>query len=123
MREWTRSRADQLYNWSESIVSLCIVNPFPNELNQFVQLDQTGRMQDGCLLKDAGVRRRRSLIRPLSRKGDCTLVVIEKREHFAATHSADLENQKPFSQQRVKRVSYGRPSQMVLGMECSLLEV
>src|SRR5438132_4034200 len=76
MREWTRSRADQLYNWSES-----------------------------------------------SGQGDGAVVLIKKREHLATTYSADLEHQKPFSQQRMKRVSYGRPSQMVLGMECSLLGV
>ena len=96
---------------------------FPDELNQFAQLDQTGRMQDGCLLKHAGVRRRWSLISPLARQRDRAVVLVEKREHFVATYSADLENKKPFSQQRVKRVSYGRPSQMVLGMECSLLGV
>jgi hypothetical protein len=63
------------------------------------------------------------LIGPLSRQGDGAVVLIKKREHLAATNSADLEHQEAFSQQRMKWVSYGRPSQMVLAMECSLLGV
>ena len=79
-------------------MSLCIVNPFSDELNQFAQLDQAGRMEDRCLFEHAGVRRRGSLIGPLSRKGDSAVVLIEEREHFATTNPADLKHQKPFSQ-------------------------
>src|SRR5437867_6599828 len=78
-------------------------------------------MQAGRLLQHAGIRAGWSLIGPLSRKGHCPLVFIEEREDFAACGSAYLEDQKTFSQQRVKRVGYRRPSQMLIGPKCSLL--
>jgi hypothetical protein len=37
-----------------------------------------------------------------------------------AANAADAEDQKPLSAQRMKRTSYGGPSQIVLEMECSL---
>jgi len=98
-----------------------IVNPFSNQLNQFMQLEQTGHVQDGRLLQHAGIRRRGSLIGPLSREGDRAGVFVEQGEDFAASHFAELEDQKRFSQQRMERVGYGRPSPMLIGAECSLL--
>ena len=109
MRRWSRSLADQLYNWSDCIALFCIVNPLFNYLNQFPQLEEAGCVQDWRLLKHSGVRTGWSLIGPLSRKGDDALVFIEEREDFAACGSAHLEDQKSFSKQRMKRVSDGGP--------------
>jgi hypothetical protein len=63
------------------------------------------------------------VIGPLSRKSDCAGVFIEKREHFAASDLPHLEDEKPFSRQRMIRMSYSGPSQMLIGTECSLLGV
>ncbi len=102
---------------------LGIVNPFSNQLNQFLQLEQTGRVQNRHWFKYAGARAGWSLIGPLARKSDRAGVFIEKREDIAASNLPHLENEKPLSRQRMKRVSYGGPSQMLIGTECSLLGV
>jgi len=104
-------------------VLLCIVNPFSNPLNEFLQLEQKGRVQNRRWFKHVGVRAGWSLIGPLPRKSDRADVFIEKREDFATSTFPDLEDEKPFSRQRMKRVSYSGPSQILVGTECSLLGV
>ena len=96
---------------------LCIVNPFSNHLNECLQLEKRGRVQNRRLFKHAGVRAGWSLIGPLSRKSDRAGVFIEKGENFAASNFPHLEDEKPFSRQRMKRVSYGGPSQMLIERE------
>ena len=80
-------------------------------------------MQDRRLLKHTGIGRRTTLIGPLARKSHRATALLEQRKHFTAADPPDLQDQKPLPQQRMKRMSYGRPSQMGLVMECSLLGV
>ena len=97
---------------------------FFQELSQFLQLDQTGRMQDGGLRRQhAGEHRRRSLVGPLAGQSDRAALLIEERKDFATSDTPDLEDEESFSAQRVKRVRDGRPSQRRVGAKCSLLGV
>ena len=100
-----------------------IVNPFFHEFNQLAQLDQAGRMQDGGWREHAGAPRGRSLVGPLSGQGDRAVVLIEEGEDLATSRAAHFEDEKPSSQQRMKRVRDGCPSQRRVGVECSLLGV
>ena len=54
-----------------------MVNPFFDEVDQFAQLEQTGRMQDRRLIEHTGIRGWRSLIGPVSGKGERASALLE----------------------------------------------
>jgi hypothetical protein len=76
---------------------LCIVNPFPNHLNEFAQLKERDRVQNRRWFKPAGVRVGWSLIGPVSRKSDSAVIFIEKRQDLATSNFPHLEDEEPFS--------------------------
>ena len=69
---------------------LRIVNPISDEPDEFVEFDQAGWVQNRRLLEDVGIRRRRSLISPLSWKSERAAAVLEQREHFMTANAADF---------------------------------
>ena len=78
--KWDRSRslADQLYNWSDSIALFLIVNPFCYSSNQFMKLEQAPYLENRCWLNQSLVRGKHSVIGPVAGNGHgASFLVVE----------------------------------------------
>ena len=122
MRQGNRrgSFSDQLYNWSDIIAFLFIVNPFCRGSNQIVKLEQTPRVQNWSRFNQARVRRQHGLVCPIAGDGQTAFFLVVKTEDFPSGNLPDFEDGVSPSFERMKRMSDQSPSQRGIGGECSL---
>ena len=114
------SFSDQLYNWSDIIVSLLIVNAFCYGSNQILKLEQAPRVQNWRRFNQACLRSKQGLVGPIAGNRQTASFVVVKTQDFPSTHLPDLENGKALSFERMKRMGDQRPSQRGIGQEGSL---
>ena len=114
------SLSDQLYNWSDIIVSLLIVNAFCYGSNQILKLEQAPRVQNWRRFNQACLRSKQGLVGPIAGNRQTASFVVVKTQDFPSTHLPDFENGKALSFERMKRMGDQRPSQRGIGPKCSL---
>jgi len=114
------SFSDQLYNWSDTIAFLCIVNPFCSGSNQIVKLEQAPRVQNWRRFNQVCVRAKHGLVGPIAGNRQTASFIVVKTQHFLSADLPDLENGEPLSFEWMKRMGDQRPSKRGIGHECSL---
>ena len=114
------SLSDQLYNWSDIIASLFIVNTICHGSNQILKLEQAPRIQNWRRFNQACVPRRQGLVGPIAGNRQTASFVVVKTQDFLSAHLPDLENGEALSFERMKWMDDQRPSQRGIEQECSL---
>jgi hypothetical protein len=107
--------SDQLYNWSDIIAFLFIVNPVCYGLNQIVKLEQAQRVQNWSRFNQACVRREHGLVSPIAGDGQTASFFVVKTQDFPSGDLPDFENGEPLSSEWMKRMGDQSPSQRVIG--------
>ena len=98
------SLSDQLYNWSDIIAFLLIVNPFCYGPNQILKLEQAPRLQNWRRFNQVCVRTKQGLVGPIAGNRQTASIVVVKTQDFPSADVPDLENGEALSFERMKRM-------------------